>query len=123
MILGISIATYTFLHVLISVIGIGSGVVVMWGMLKGKRLDGITAIFLSSTALTSITGFGFPFEKLLPSHKLRFSRLLCWPWLFRRAIYFNWPAYGGPSTSWALFWPCTSTYSYLLCNCSKRCQR
>jgi len=76
MILGISIATYTFLHVLISVIGIGSGVVVMWGMLKGKRLDGITAIFLSSTALTSITGFGFPFEKLLPSHKLAILSLV-----------------------------------------------
>ena len=76
MILGMSTATYTFLHVLISVIGIGSGLVVVWGMLKGKPLDGITAIFLSSTALTSITGFGFPFEKLLPSHVLAILSLV-----------------------------------------------
>jgi len=76
MILGMSTATYTFLHVLISVIGIGSGLVVMWGMLKGKPLNGITAIFLSSTALTSITGFGFPFEKLLPSHVLAILSLV-----------------------------------------------
>jgi hypothetical protein len=43
---------------------------VMFGFLRGKRLDGITAIFLASTVLTSVTGFGFPFEHLLPSHKV-----------------------------------------------------
>jgi hypothetical protein len=40
----------------------------MYGLLVGKRLDGITAIFLVSTVLTSVTGFGFPFDHLLPSH-------------------------------------------------------
>jgi hypothetical protein len=70
MILGMSIATYTLLHVLISLIGIGSGLVVMYGFLVGKRLDGLTAIFLTTTVLTSVTGFGFPFEHLLPSHKV-----------------------------------------------------
>lgn len=68
MILGVSTATYTFVHVLISFIGIGSGVAVMWGLLAGKRLDGISAIFLTSTALTSLTGFAFPVEHLMPSH-------------------------------------------------------
>lgn len=68
MILGMSTATYTFLHVLISLIGIGSGLVVMFGLLTGKRLDGLTAIFLATTVLTSVSGFGFPFEHLLPSH-------------------------------------------------------
>jgi len=70
MILGMSTATYTFLHVLISLIGIGSGLVVMFGFLTGKRLDGITAIFLTTTVLTSVTGFGFPFEHLSPAHKV-----------------------------------------------------
>jgi hypothetical protein len=37
-------------------------------MLLGKRFDGATAIFLVSTILTSLTGFLFPFEHLLPSH-------------------------------------------------------
>jgi hypothetical protein len=70
MILGMSTATYTFLHVLISLIGIGSGLVVMFGFIAGKRLDTLTAVFLTTTALTSVSGFGFPFDHLLPSHKL-----------------------------------------------------
>jgi hypothetical protein len=70
MILGISTATYTLLHVLISLVAIGSGLIVMVGLLVGKRLDGLTALFLITTVLTSVTGFGFPFEHLLPSHKV-----------------------------------------------------
>jgi hypothetical protein len=68
MVFGMSLATYTFLHVLISLVGIASGVVVMYGFLTGHRLDRWTAVFLSTTVLTSVTGFGFPFEHLLPSH-------------------------------------------------------
>jgi hypothetical protein len=70
MILGLSTATYTFLHVLISLIGIGSGLVVMFGFITGKRSDTLTAVFLTTTVLTSVTGFGFPFNHLLPSHVL-----------------------------------------------------
>ena len=76
MILGMSTATYTSLHVLISLVGIGSGLVVMSGFLTGKRLDGLTAIFLGSTVLTSVTGFGFPFDHLLPSHKVGIISLI-----------------------------------------------
>ena len=76
MILGISTATYTFLHVLISLIGIGSGLVVIYGFLTGRRFDRITALFLVTTALTSVTGFGFPFEHLLPSHKVGIISLI-----------------------------------------------
>jgi hypothetical protein len=64
--LGMTTSTYTLLHVLISFIGIGSGFAVMYGFLKAKRLDGITAIFLASTALTSLTGFGFKNEHITP---------------------------------------------------------
>jgi len=70
MILGMPEATYRLLHVLISLVGIGSGIVVMFGFLTGKRLDGLTALFLVTTVLTSLTGFGFPFDHLLPSHKV-----------------------------------------------------
>ena len=70
MILGMPAATYTSLHVLISLIGIGSGLVVMRGLLIGRRMDGWTALFLVSTVATSVTGFGFPFDHLLPSHKV-----------------------------------------------------
>lgn len=70
MILGMSTATYTLLHVLISLIGIGSGLVVVYGFLTGRRFDRMAALFFVTTVLTSVTGFGFPFEHLLPSHKV-----------------------------------------------------
>jgi glucose-6-phosphate-specific signal transduction histidine kinase len=68
MVLGMTLSTFTFVHVIISLIGIGSGLVVLYGLLVAKPLNGITAIFLLSTVLTSVTGFLFPFEHLLPSH-------------------------------------------------------
>jgi hypothetical protein len=40
----------------------------MFGFLTGKRFDGLTAVFLITTVLTSVSGFGFPFDHLLPSH-------------------------------------------------------
>ena len=76
MILGMSTGTYTLLHVLISLVGIGSGLVVMFGFLTGKRLDGWTALFLITTVLTSVTGFGFPVDHLLPSHVIAILSLL-----------------------------------------------
>ena len=68
MILGMSLATFTLLHVIISVIGIASGLLVMFGLLGSNRKPGMTAIFLLTTILTSATGFLFPFTQLLPSH-------------------------------------------------------
>ncbi|MGH9499340.1 MAG: hypothetical protein ACRD3L_09380 [Terriglobales bacterium] len=65
-----SLETYTRMHVVISLIGIGSGLVVVFGMLKGRLLHGWNGLFLLTTVLTSVTGFGFPFEHLLPSHKV-----------------------------------------------------
>jgi hypothetical protein len=68
MVLGMSLATFTLVHVIISLIGIVSGIIVMFGMLGARRLPGLTAIFLLTTVLTSATGFLFPFTQLLPSH-------------------------------------------------------
>jgi len=61
-------STFTLIHVVLSLIGIGSGLVVLYGLLRGKRMDGGTALFLATTVLTSLTGYGFKFEKLLPAH-------------------------------------------------------
>ena len=60
--------TFTIIHVVISLVGIATGLVVAAGLLNAKRLDGWTILFLVSTIATSLTGFGFPFERLLPSH-------------------------------------------------------
>ena len=70
MILGMSLSTFTTVHVIISLIGIVSGIIVMFGMLGSNRMPGLTAIFLLSTILTSATGFLFPFEKLQASHMI-----------------------------------------------------
>jgi len=64
MVFGMSLATFTLIHVIISLVGIGSGLIVLFGMFGGKRLDGMTALFLATTALTSLTGLAFPFEEL-----------------------------------------------------------
>lgn len=60
--------TFTFIHVLISLIGIGSGFVVMFGLLTGRPMGGWTALFLSTTVATSVTGFGFPFTHFGAPH-------------------------------------------------------
>jgi hypothetical protein len=67
MILGMTTSTFTLLHVLISLVGIGSGLVVMYGFLTARRLDRWTALLLAATALTSLTGFLFPNEHLTPA--------------------------------------------------------
>lgn len=61
---------FTLFHVAISLIGIASGFVVFFGLIKSQRLDGWTAVFLTTTAATSVTGFMFPFHGFLPSHAL-----------------------------------------------------
>ena len=70
MVLGMSLATLTAVHVIISLIGIVSGIIVMVGLLGSNRMPGVTAIFLLFTILTSATGFLFPFTELLPSHMI-----------------------------------------------------
>src|SRR3989442_9639327 len=94
MILGMTTSTFTIVHVLISLVGIASGLVVVFGLLTGKKLDGWTALFLATTVATSVTGFAFPFDHLLPSHKVgiislvvlavgilaRYSFSLFWGW-------------------------------------------
>jgi hypothetical protein len=71
-----SLATFTLAHVVISLVGIGSGLVVLFGLFAGKRLEGWTKLFLATTVATSLTGFGFPFDHLLPSHVVGFLSLV-----------------------------------------------
>ena len=66
MVMGMS--AFTFVHVLLSLVGIFSGFVVAFGLFGGKLLNGWIGLFLLSTIATSVTGFMFPFHKFLPSH-------------------------------------------------------
>jgi hypothetical protein len=100
---------YTIIHTLISLVGIFTGLVVLFGLLAGKRLDGWTKWFLITTVLTSVTGFFFPFHGFTPAHGVgiislivlavaifaRYPRHLAghWRWIYVVtaviALYFN----------------------------------
>ena len=62
-----NLSTFTIVHVVISLIGIASGLVVVFGLLVAKRLNRWTAFFLVSTVATSVTGFFFPFHEITPA--------------------------------------------------------
>src|SRR5258708_7552975 len=93
MTLGMTLETFTRLHVVISLIGIASGLMVVFGMMSGVRRDGWTTLFLWTTVLTSVTGFGFPVEHLLPSHKVGIISLI----VLAVVLGARAPAHGGSS--------------------------
>jgi hypothetical protein len=68
MILGMTIPV--FVHVLLSLIGIATGLVVVLGLLNGQPMGRWTALFLATTIATSVTGFFLPAKGFMPSHVL-----------------------------------------------------
>jgi hypothetical protein len=62
------VAVLTLFHTAISLVGIGSGLGVLALMLEGRDNPSWTGLFLVTTVLTSVTGYFFPFTRLLPSH-------------------------------------------------------
>src|SRR6201997_109480 len=67
MILGMLVGAFTILYVSITLVAIGSGLIVVGGMFASHRLPVTTALFLLTTALTSITGFLFPIRGFTPA--------------------------------------------------------
>ena len=63
-----SVETLTFLHVVISLVGIMTGFVVVGLMLQSAPIAGWNAFFLISTILTSISGYFFPIKGQTPAH-------------------------------------------------------
>ena len=68
MILGMSLATFTLVHVAISLIGIASGLIVMERFVLNRALGLSNTVFLVTTIATSVTGFLFPFKGFTPAH-------------------------------------------------------
>lgn len=68
MILGMSVATFTAVHTILSLIGILAGLVVLFAMFGSRHPRGWVSIFLWTTILTSVTGYFFPRDQVLPSH-------------------------------------------------------
>jgi len=100
---------YTIIHTLISLVAIFTGIVVLFGMLAGNRLDCWTKWFLTTAVLTTVTGFFFPFHGFTPAIGLgiislpflaitifaRYSKHLAgaWRWIYAIGavicLYFN----------------------------------
>jgi hypothetical protein len=95
-ILGMSVSAFTSVHVILSLIGILSGLVAVFGMLGGKRPGAWTVLFLATTVLTSVTGFFFPFTRLGPAHIVGILSLavlavaLVALYVFRVAVFWRW---------------------------------
>jgi hypothetical protein len=60
--------TFTLFHVVLSLVGIASGLVVLYGLLNANRMPATTAVFLVTTVLTSVTGYFFHRDHIMPSH-------------------------------------------------------
>lgn len=67
MILGLTIAQFTALHVAISLIGIVAGLIALPAFARGRLLHRTTDLFLWATLLTSLTGFLFPIVAFTPA--------------------------------------------------------
>jgi len=107
--MSLGIAIFTLVHVALSLVGIAAGFVVVFGLISSKQLDKWTTLFFATTVATSLTGFLFPFHKLLPSHVIglvslvaltiaflaRYARRLtrAWRWVYAvnvvTALYLN----------------------------------
>ena len=59
MIVGLSVPTFTLVHVVITLIAIVSGIIIVFGMIGSHRLPKLTALFWLTTVLTTVTGFMF----------------------------------------------------------------
>src|ERR1700680_2374661 len=59
---------YTVIHTVISLVGVLSGFVVLYGLFTSKPGGCWTATFFASQILTDLTGFAFPFHGLKPSY-------------------------------------------------------
>jgi hypothetical protein len=68
MVLGLSLPYFTAFHVVLSLVGIAAGFVVLVGLFNSKSSSGWTKLFLATTILTSVTGYFFPADRILPSH-------------------------------------------------------
>lgn len=67
---GIPTDTFLHIHVALSLIGIASGLVMLYGLLTGNPLAGWTALFLVTTILTGVTGFPLPPPGLDPARTI-----------------------------------------------------
>ena len=67
MMLGLSLAAFTKLHVVISLIAIVFGLVALVAFARGRWMANTTHVFMWTTLATTVTGFLFPFNGFTPA--------------------------------------------------------
>ena len=82
MVLGMSLHSFTVLHVVISIVELLAGAVVVLKMIGGRR-SRLNGLFLLTGALTTLTGFLFPSHGPTPATTLGFITL---PFLLLAAV-------------------------------------
>lgn len=82
MVLGMSLHSFTMLHVIISIVELFAGAAVVLKMVGGSR-SRLNGLFLLTGALTTLTGFLFPYHGVTPGIILGFITL---PFLLLAAI-------------------------------------
>ena len=97
MTLGMSLATFTLVHVLISLAGIGSGLVVLFGMLTGRRMDG-WLVSLGQVQAEAVVMFVVGVGSLLTTALL--VRDIAHHAAGHAPVWFSAPKSRKPSTSW-----------------------
>jgi hypothetical protein len=75
------ITTFTLIHTLLSIVGIFAGLVLAGGWIGGRQLERWSVLFLVTTFLTNLSGFGFPFVVLLPGHIIGAISLVLLPFV------------------------------------------
>jgi hypothetical protein len=83
------LSALTIFHVVLSLVGIGSGFVVVYGLLASRRFDSWTNVFLTTTVATSVTGFFFPVHHFLPSHGVGIVSLIVLAIAIRASMKFH----------------------------------
>lgn len=61
------VSTLQTFHVLVSLAGIATGLIVLAGMLTSRHKDRLIPVFLGTTLVTTLTGFLFPLNGFTPA--------------------------------------------------------
>src|SRR5664279_3746892 len=67
MFFGIPVASFVFVHTLITLVAIVAGLVMLYGMLGNRRMDGVHHVFLLFSVLTAVTGFMLQIKPVTPA--------------------------------------------------------
>ena len=67
MLFGTAFGSFNFFHTLITLVAVASGLVMLAGMLRNARQEGVHTTFLLFSVLTAVTGFMIQIKPVTPA--------------------------------------------------------